>query len=398
MSIDRRMLLQWTGGAAAVIGSGLYLARLSRRRATEEAQKGLSAEDLASGTFVIEDLAIPEDQRFGSLALSPSSDHIALAAYDFTTARICAGVYPPQTPEDYHEVASVSNATRGIAAVTWCHENPEQIAFVVQQTRSHRFPRITTEAEFRKLSATAKLRDEDYELVLYSTDTNTSEMRRVCELENGPINGHSKEGSLVALAWPSLDRLYYYAAGEIVRVKPATGECSSFFRGEASRSIRNVFIDRSQRIATYEFESPTDSPTLVFLDDNAKRIATTPLAPINGSRTIPYPLYGGGSIYVDMSLEEDLAHTISVIQLNDLVTRATFPATHEEWSLSPVAVAEDDEQFVCHATKMQTSNVKPELGKTIAKPLPVRIPVSPAASSGEHFTHMFHKLVRVQIR
>jgi hypothetical protein len=248
--------------------------------------------------------------------------------------------------------------------MAWCRERPEKLAFIVQQPRAHNFPRITSRAEFLKAEAAAKLGDKDYQFVVYTVNADGTGLKNVCPLIGGPINGRSKEGSTIALAWPFRTKLYYYMEGKITRIDLPRAGTRLFFEQAAGKMVRELFLD-DDRIATLEFAGIRAGLELVFLDDGGKVVRRAPLADFGDARETLYPLYQGGSVYVDIC-REDQTVLIKVLRLSDLRPVGWFPRVSDGWSHSPTAIARGGDEVICRAVKRDSGNVGPEPGKSIA--------------------------------
>lgn len=373
MKTNRRRFLQWGVGLAAGGASVGYYLHMRGRCGVGEGRYG--------------DLAIVDDVNFGGLAMSPDGNRIGLAGYDCTRVRVYAAEYPPTRLADYVKVAEVPNATYGVSAMAWCGQGPARLAFIVQQTRSYNFPRISRRAEFKDALASANLGPEDYHFVLYSVKADGTELRRLHVLEGGPINGRSREGDLIALAWPSATDLYYYLEGRITRVDLSSGQAFPFWEGGAGRKIRNLFVDGRGRIATLEYAKLTETPSLVFLDDRSNVVGRDRLADCLGERIIPYPLYGGGSVYVDVCLEDHVG-VIRARRLGTLESVAALPDASAEWTYFPMAVTQQDREVICHAVTREEDKVSPARGQVMAGA--ERLGVRPSG-------RLLQKLARVEI-
>ena len=161
----------------------------------------VAASDKASDNKAPVDMAIVDDCVLGQFVFSPDGITVCVTGHDFTTARLYVAPYPPDKLQDYQEVAELPNATCGISAVAWSHSGDAAIAFIVQQVKSHQFPRITQRDEYDEAITHAKLTREDQSFFLYTVNADGTALRQICELPGGPIDGKGKNGDLVAIAW-----------------------------------------------------------------------------------------------------------------------------------------------------------------------------------------------------
>jgi hypothetical protein len=404
MGLNRRAFAKWAVGLTAVSAPIGYIAFLSNRREADPSRRHATSPRRPVTSSIWPRGVLCEDMPFvqgididlSLVTISPDGSEIALASRTPTTVEIFGASYPPSEPTEYVAMASIPNATRGVNAMAWCRTSAGRLAFIAQQTRSYEFPPITSDAELEEAVAAAKLTDEDYELVLYSVNRDGSDLRRICTVEDGPINGRAKKGNLVSIAWPSSDDLYYYASGSITKVNLVTGTRAPFYQGGDGRRVRGVFCDHHGRIGTYEYvDRDTSLVSLVILDNQAQPMERSRLAECEDVRTIPYPLYSGAAVYADVHSTMDADTKVKIIRFDNLEAIAAFPDHYQEWTLYPVALHPNGNELICRAWTRQIGEASSLPGRIVAEPLRRPLPSKPRASADEYYTHKLSKLVRV---
>jgi hypothetical protein len=338
--IDRRRFLR--NGSSAAIGGALLTCL------PQEAYGGVD------GQYQFVEFAIIDDCKFGGIAVSRDGTRIAACGHDFTSARIYTAQYPPETLKDYRRAHEIQNATYGVSAMAWSDDG--RLAFVVQETKTKKLPpHVVDRDQCKSLIADANLKREDYQFVLYVMKADGSDLRKVHVFEGGPINGRTKKGNIIELAWPDSntpERLYCFMEGRIREIDIDSGHAKDFWLGTPGWRVSGVCFAASGCIASWEYMDVRKPPAIVFLDLDGKVVhrheTATPI-----SELIEFPIYGGGRTYVDRRMTNRVLVTrVMALQSQDSV--ASFPDPDDGWFFRPRAIVRNDKEIVYLAAKTNT--------------------------------------------
>ncbi len=324
---------------------------------------------------VSQDMAIVDDSRIGAIRFSPAGTAIAVSANDSSTARLYVAPYPAKALSDYRQVAELKNATctnaGGSPAITWCRTDAQKLALIVQQ---------------------------NYEFVLHTVDRDGANLRRVCTLEGGPING-TRKGNLIDLVWPSDGEIYYYMEGRIVKVELGSGKADLLFEESERTQVRGVFLDQKNRLVTLETSSRKSDVTLLALDRAGRVVERSAL---RNREQLMFPVYNGGPLYVNSFSDPD---AILVMQIGDEDPVGIIPDRLDGWMLRPLAMTPNERELVCSASKrvvVRDEENLPKKGTAIARLRYTGLPpeIRKRRLNNNHdreFTYSLEKLVRVPI-
>lgn len=348
-----------------------------------------------------EDMAIFDERNVATLDFSPDGRSIAVSGADWSTARLYVAPYPPRKLKDYEQVVELENATYGMPAVAWCRSDARQLALIVQQTKSHKLPRIKSRDELQAVIAKAGLTRDDYEFVLYTVNRDGSNLRRVCSLEGGPINGQTRKGNQIDLVWPGEGGIYYYMEGRIVKVDPDSGKADLVYEETEETHVRGLYLDGQNRLVTIESARRKPKPAALLALDRAGRVVER--QKLSDLVNWGFLIYGGGKLYVD---PHSAGREIQIMQLGDNDPAGTLPDDQDGWTLHPLAITRNERELVCRAFKsavFKDAADLPEKGEANAEPslgaFPEKMREEMLKLKPEYeFTYRLEKLVRVPIR